>query len=125
MEKPFLAEVKFVPARVAPEGWAWCDGRELIIAEHPALFEILGTTFGGDGQITFALPNLAGRKPIHIKLHAEILLLANQSTTPLGLEKSDQPNPAWPDYESTYFCIALKGISPVSNTAPDIKPAVP
>ncbi|NIJ52429.1 phage tail protein [Dyadobacter arcticus] len=122
MREPFLAEIKFVPAHAAPEGWAWCDGRKLRIAEHPALFELLGTTFGGDGQYTFALPNLVGRKPIHIKLHAEILELANQSSRPRVLERSDQPHPAWPNYESTYFCIALKGTFPLSNKAPDVRP---
>jgi microcystin-dependent protein len=111
MGEPFLAEIKFNPARVVPEGWAWCDGREMRIAEHPTLFELLGTTFGGDGQTTFALPNLVGRKPVKIELHAEMLSMVNQSSRPLGLERSGTHSVA-PTYESTNFCIALRGISP-------------
>lgn len=112
MGEPFLAEIKFISARVAPEGWAWCDGREMRISEHSALFELLGTTFGGDGQTTFALPNLVGRKPVKIELHAEMLSMVNQSSRPLGLERSAQMHSVAPTYESTNFCIALRGISP-------------
>ncbi|CAG5068048.1 hypothetical protein DYBT9623_00776 [Dyadobacter sp. CECT 9623] len=125
MREPFLAEIKFIPARKLPEGWAWCDGREMRIAEHPALFELLGTTFGGDGQSTFALPNLAGRKPVQIELHAEMLVMANQSSRPLGLERKVQQQYVRPTYESTHFCIALKGIFPVSNTVPGVTPTSP
>ncbi|MCE7067131.1 phage tail protein [Dyadobacter sp. CY326] len=116
MEKPFLAEIKFVTARVLPEGWAWCDGREMRIAEHPALFELLGTTFGGDGQSTFALPNLVGRKPVQIESHYANFALADQPSHPFGLKRRDQPDAALQLYGSTYFCIALKGVYPVSST---------
>ncbi|SKB50200.1 phage tail protein [Dyadobacter psychrophilus] len=115
MGEPFLAEIKFIPAPAVPEGWARCDGREMCIAEHPALFELLGTSFGGDGRSTFALPNLVGRRPVQIELHAEMLSIANQSSRPLGLERRVQPQSAAPTYESTDFCIALKGVFPLSN----------
>lgn len=119
MRKPFLAEIKHIPARKIPEGWARCDGQEMSIAEHPALFELLGTTFGGDGLSTFALPNLVGRKPVKIELHADMLILANQSSHPLGLERSAQMHSVAPPYESTHFCIALKGIFPLGNKTQD------
>ncbi|WP_310590698.1 tail fiber protein [Dyadobacter sp. CY347] len=125
MREPFLAEIKYIPTRNVPEGWARCDGRQLGIAAHPALFALLGTTFGGDGQSTFALPNLAGRKPVQIELHAEMLSLANQSSRPLGLERSVRLQSVAPDYESTNFCIALKGIYPSSNNTREIRPAFP
>ncbi|WP_084439460.1 phage tail protein [Dyadobacter alkalitolerans] len=125
MREPFLAEIKYIPTRNVPEGWARCDGREMRIAEHSALFELLGTMFGGDGQLTFALPNLAGRKPVQIELHAQMLVLANQLSRPLGLERSAQPQSVAPTYESTNFCIALKGIFPSSNKTPVIRPTFP
>ncbi|WP_082489062.1 phage tail protein [Dyadobacter sp. Leaf189] len=118
MEEPFIAEIKFISSRVAPEGWAWCDGREMRIAEHPALFELLGTTFGGDGHATFALPNLAGRKPVQIELHCLNLALVNASSRPLGLERNVQPPYDQQKYGSTCFCIALKGKLPVSPGGP-------
>ena len=112
METPFLAEIKFIPAPVVPEGWALCDGRTLRIADHPALFALLGTTYGGDGHSTIALPNLAGRKPVQIKLHPAKLSSANKSSRPLGLDRTNQPHAGSQGYGSTYFCIALKGVFP-------------
>lgn len=66
MSEPFLAEIKMVAFNFAPKGWALCDGQLLPINQNQALFSLLGTTYGGDGRINFALPNLQGRTPIHI-----------------------------------------------------------
>lgn len=65
MSEPFLAEIKIVGFTFPPAGWANCDGQLLPIAQNTALFSILGTTYGGDGETTFALPDLRGRTPIH------------------------------------------------------------
>ena len=65
MSEPYLAEIKIVPYNFAPKGWAFCNGQLLSIAQNTALFSILGTTYGGDGRTTFALPNLQGREPVH------------------------------------------------------------
>lgn len=65
MSEPFIGEVKFVAFNFAPRGFALCNGQLLAIAQNQALFSILGTTYGGNGQTTFALPNLQGRVPIH------------------------------------------------------------
>jgi len=62
---PFIAEIILFAGNFAPRGWAFCNGQLLSIAEHSALFSILGTTYGGDGRSTFALPDLRGRTPIH------------------------------------------------------------
>lgn len=61
MADPFIAEIRLFPFNFAPRGWAWCDGQLLAIAQNTALFSLLGTTYGGDGRSTFALPNLMGR----------------------------------------------------------------
>jgi len=66
MATPFLAEVKIVSFNFAPKGWALCNGQTLPINQNQALFSILGTTYGGNGQTTFALPNLQGRAPVHV-----------------------------------------------------------
>jgi len=66
MSEPFLAEVRMVGFNFAPRGWAFCDGQLLPINQNQSLFSILGTTFGGDGRTSFALPDLQGRTPIHI-----------------------------------------------------------
>ena len=65
MTDPFLAEIRLFPFNFAPKGWAFCNGQLLPISQNTALFSLLGTTYGGDGITTFALPNLAGRVPMH------------------------------------------------------------
>lgn len=63
--EPFLGQIMFFAGNFAPRGWALCDGQLLPIAQNSALFSILGTTYGGDGRTTFALPDLRGRIPLH------------------------------------------------------------
>lgn len=65
MADPFVAEIRMFPFNFAPTGWAWCDGQLLPISQNTALFSLLGTTYGGNGVTTFALPDLRGRTPIH------------------------------------------------------------
>jgi microcystin-dependent protein len=65
MAEPFLAEVRLFSFNFAPRGWAFCNGQLLPINQNQALFALLGTTYGGNGQTTFALPNLQARVPIH------------------------------------------------------------
>lgn len=65
MSEPFIAEIRIFAGSFAPRGWAFCNGQLLPIAENTALFSLIGTTYGGDGQSTMALPNLQGRAPMH------------------------------------------------------------
>ncbi len=65
MQEPFIGSIVLFCGNFAPRGWALCDGQLLPIAQNTALFSILGTTFGGDGRTTFALPDLRGRVPLH------------------------------------------------------------
>ena len=62
---PFVAEIRIFPFNFAPTGWAFCDGQLLPISQNTALFSLLGTTYGGDGQSNFALPNMQGNAPMH------------------------------------------------------------
>jgi microcystin-dependent protein len=65
MADPFVAEIRMFPFNFAPRGWAFCDGQLLPISQNTALFSLLGTTYGGDGKSTFALPDLQGSSPMH------------------------------------------------------------
>jgi microcystin-dependent protein len=65
VSQPFLAEIVLFAGNFAPRGWAFCNGQILSISQNTALFSLLGTTYGGNGQTTFALPDLRGRVPIH------------------------------------------------------------
>ena len=65
MGTPFLGEIKLISWNFPPKGWAFCNGQLLPINQNQALFSLLGTTYGGDGRLNFALPNLQGRTPIH------------------------------------------------------------
>jgi microcystin-dependent protein len=65
MAEPFLSEIRLMSFAFAPKGWALCNGQLLPINQNQALFALLGTTYGGDGRVNFALPDLRGRAPIH------------------------------------------------------------
>lgn len=65
MADPFVAEIRIFAGNFAPKGWALCNGQLLPLSQNTALFSLLGTTYGGDGKSTFALPNLQGRAPMH------------------------------------------------------------
>ena len=65
MSEPFLAEVRIVGFNFAPRGWAFCDGQILPINQNQSLYSLLGTTYGGDGRTSFALPDIRSRTPIH------------------------------------------------------------
>ena len=66
MGTPFLGEIKIISWNFPPKGWAFCNGQLLTINQNQALFSLLGTTFGGNGQTNFALPDFRGRAPIHM-----------------------------------------------------------
>jgi microcystin-dependent protein len=87
MSEPFLAEVKIVGFNFPPRGWAECDGQILPINQNQSLYSLLGTTYGGDGRTTFALPDLRGRAPLH-----------PGSSTPLG-QKAGQASVALTEAE--------------------------
>lgn len=65
MSEPFIAEIRIFAGNFAPRSWAFCDGQLLPIAQNNALFSLIGTTYGGDGRTTTALPDLQGRAPMH------------------------------------------------------------
>ncbi len=66
MADPFISEIRLMSFAFAPKGWALCNGQLLPINQNQALFSLLGTTYGGDGRVNFALPDLRGRSPLHV-----------------------------------------------------------
>ena len=83
MSEPFLAEIRIVGFNFAPRGWAFCDGQILPINQNQSLYSLLGTTYGGDGRTTFALPDLRGRAPIHVGS-------SNGTNHPLGQNSGEE-----------------------------------
>lgn len=65
MSDPYIGEIRMFGGNFAPEGWMFCNGQMLAISDYDTLFNLIGTTYGGDGQQNFALPNLQGRLPVH------------------------------------------------------------
>src|SRR4026208_2164282 len=71
MGQPFVGEIRMFAGNFPPHGWMFCEGAALPIAENEVLFQLIGTTYGGDGEETFNLPNLASRVPIHMGTGAD------------------------------------------------------
>ncbi len=65
MSEPFIAEIRIFAGNFAPRGWAFCNGQLMPVSQNTALFSLIGTTYGGDGKTTMALPNMQGRAPMH------------------------------------------------------------
>lgn len=65
MSEPFVGEIRMFAGNFAPRGWAFCDGQLLAVSQNDALFSLIGTIYGGDGQTTFGLPDMRGRIPVH------------------------------------------------------------
>jgi microcystin-dependent protein len=84
MSDPYIGEIRLFGANFAPVGWAMCNGQLMPISENDALFILLGTTFGGDGQETFGLPDLQGRVPLHRGAQFTVGELAGEESVTLG-----------------------------------------
>ncbi len=87
MSEPFLGEIKMISWNFPPKGWAFCDGQLFPINQNQALFSILGTTYGGDGRQTFALPNLQGRVPVHVGSSITLGELGGEATHTLNISE--------------------------------------
>ena len=90
MSQPYVGEIRMFAGNFAPLGWAFCDGQLLSIAENEVLFQLIGTTYGGDGQNTYALPDLRGRVPVHQCSNGQSNDVIGQS----GDRKTGQPRPS-------------------------------
>jgi microcystin-dependent protein len=92
---PSIGEIRIFCGNYAPQGWAYCDGSLMPISENDALFTLIGTTYGGDGEETFALPNLAGRVPVHRSSQFTMGELRGQETVTLTTAQMPMHNHAF------------------------------
>jgi len=125
MSEPFLSEIKIVSFNFPPKGWALCNGQFLPINQNQALFALLGTTYGGNGQTTFALPNLRGRVPIHMgnghtlgEAAGSTSVTINIQTLPThmhGLQGSSNAQNATADPTNAFFGFVNGGYGPAAS----------
>jgi microcystin-dependent protein len=105
--EPYMSEIRAFSAPFAPQGWAFCNGQSVSIEQNTALFSLLGTSWGGDGNTTFALPDLRGRIPVGPN---------DRTDTKIGHHlgpKHDRPKPEHSQsWMAVGFCIALHGMYP-------------
>ncbi len=94
MSEPFLGEIKMVGFTFAPQGWAFCNGQLLSIAQNNALFALLGTTYGGDGVTTFALPDLRSRVPVHFG-QGPLIHLGDLPVGETSRDQAERPALCW------------------------------
>ena len=116
MAEPFIAEIAIFAGNYAPKGWEFCNGQLLPISQHTPLFSLLGTTYGGDGRKTFALPDLRSRVPVHAGTGEglpEVALGQVGGSIPKGGEAGTDYS-AGP-YLGVNFIIATDGIFPPSH----------
>ena len=106
MSEPFLAEVRIVAFNFAPRGWAFCDGQILPINQNQSLYSLLGTTYGGDGRTSFALPDLRGRSCMHVGE-------GHRQGEKGGEETHTLDNNEVPEHDHAFQSSSLDGNSPV------------
>jgi len=143
MAQPYVGEIRLFAGNFAPAGWMFCEGQLLPISENETLFQLIGTTYGGDGESTFALPDLRGRVPIHqgngfilaetggaeevtlttsqIPAHGHALLASSRrgdQLNPAGALPAQSPNVAPYVNAATTAAFAATAISPVGGSQP-------
>jgi len=95
MSQPYVGEIRMFAGSFAPNGWMTCDGQLLPISQYETLFNLIGTTYGGDGQNTFALPNLAARVPVHMGTGPDgstFTIAQNSGTTDVTVTTNQLPS---------------------------------
>jgi microcystin-dependent protein len=115
MSTPYIGEIRIFAGNFAPAGWLFCEGQLIPISENDALFVVIGTTYGGDGQSTFALPDLRGRLPIHSGQGPGLSSHTLGETG--GVESATLTTNQIPPHQHTPTCLNKPGTasSPVSN----------
>src|SRR4051794_16013071 len=115
MAQPYVGEIRMFAGNFAPAGWMFCEGQSLPISENETLFQLIGTTYGGDGQETFNLPNLASRVPMHMGTGPDgtTYQLAEQA----GTETATLTTPQIPAHSHPVVAAAGNQVLSPSNTA--------
>jgi len=108
MAQPYVGEIRMFAGNFAPAGWMFCEGQLIAISENETLFQLIGTTYGGDGEETFALPDMRGRLPIH---QGNGYVLAEAA----GVEEVTLTVPQIPSHSHSVFARAPTGSAPTGN----------
>jgi microcystin-dependent protein len=101
MGQPFVGEIRMFGGSFAPAGWAMCNGQTLAISQNETLFNLIGTTYGGDGQSTFDLPNLSGRVPLHSGTNAGVTFQIGEAA---GVEQVTLTTQQIPQHNHAFIC---------------------
>jgi microcystin-dependent protein len=112
MSQPYVGEIRLFAGNFAPAGWGFCDGSLQSISENETLFQLIGTTYGGDGQSTFALPDLRGRLPVHTGSLAGTTYVIGQ---PGGVESVTLNSTQMPSHNHSAGCTNAAGNSATPN----------
>lgn len=112
MAQPYVGEIRMFGGNFAPAGWLFCDGSQQPISEYETLFNLIGTTYGGDGQNTFALPDLRGRLPLH---QGSLLGTAYPIGQPGGLEQVTLTTQQMPNHTHPFVATTASGTSNNAN----------
>lgn len=116
MAEHYLGEIRMFAGRYAPAGWALCEGQRLSITEHQALYDLLGTTYGGDGEETFCLPDLRGRVPVHAGPAAGEPFVIGDRGWAGPPDGPTEGSSSGLRYEDLTYVIALDGVSPEEDS---------
>ena len=119
MAQPYVGEIRMFAGNFAPAGWMFCEGQLLPISENETLFQLIGTTYGGDGQSTFALPDLRGRLPIH--QGNGFILAETGGAEEITLTVNQIPAHAHPMLATTSSGIASNAQGHVLSSSPSIQ----
>lgn len=109
MANPYIGEIRMFAGNFAPNGWGFCDGSLVPISEYETLFNLIGTTYGGDGQETFALPDLRGRIPIHQGVQGPNNYVLGESA---GVEQVTLNTNQMPTHNHPFVCANVTSNSP-------------
>lgn len=115
MAQPYVGEIRMFAGNFNPNGWAFCEGQLLPISENETLFQLIGTTYGGDGESTFALPDLRGRIPLHFGAGPDGITY--QLAEAAGVEEVTLTTQQIPIHNHAMFCFSDATGAPTSNPA--------
>lgn len=108
MAQPYVGEIRMFAGNFAPAGWMFCDGQLLPISENETLFQLIGTTYGGDGESTFALPNLQSRIPVHMGTFSGVTFQLAESA---GVESVTLTTQQIPVHTHPHMCSSGGGVT--------------
>jgi microcystin-dependent protein len=117
MSSPYVGEIRMFGGNFAPAGWAFCNGQLMPISENDTLFNLIGTTYGGDGQSTFALPNLQSRVPMHAGTNAGITYQLGEAA---GVEQVTLTTNQIPVHNHPLTAVSTPGASSIKLPANDL-----